>query len=76
MAPVCTAWMWGLAMFIEVPRLLERGDQRVLAERWYVFLGAAVLGFAVNVASFLVINRAVTKRRDKYFRHFDFKSPD
>mmetsp|Transcript_15323 Transcript_15323/g.47460 ORF Transcript_15323/g.47460 Transcript_15323/m.47460 type:complete len:333 (+) Transcript_15323:304-1302(+) len=57
MAPVCTAWMWGLAMFIEVPRLLERGDQRVLAERWYVFLGAAVLGFAVNVASFLVIKR-------------------
>ena len=57
MAPICALWMWGLALFIEVPRLVRSGDHIRVVENLDMFLGAAVLGFAVNVASFLVRRR-------------------
>ena len=57
MAPICAAWMWGLALFLEVPKLRASGDFAKVAENGDVFLIAALLGFAVNVASFLVIKR-------------------
>ena len=57
MAPICAAWMWGLALFLEVPKLRASGDLAKVAENGDVFLIAALLGFAVNVASFLVIKR-------------------
>ncbi|KAH8088664.1 hypothetical protein JL720_6614 [Aureococcus anophagefferens] len=57
MAPICAAWMWGLALFLEVPKLRASGDFAKITENGDVFLIAALLGFAVNVASFLVIKR-------------------
>jgi len=57
MAPICALWMWGVACVVEVPTAISRGDFRVVAENADVFVIAAVLGFAVNVASFLVIKR-------------------
>ena len=57
MAPICAVWMWGAALFFEVPRLLRSGDHAKISENGDVFALAAILGFAVNVASFLVIKR-------------------
>ena len=57
MAPICAAWMWGLALFLEVPKLRASGDFAKIVENGDVFFIAALLGFAVNVASFLVIKR-------------------
>mmetsp|Transcript_10797 Transcript_10797/g.32191 ORF Transcript_10797/g.32191 Transcript_10797/m.32191 type:complete len:251 (+) Transcript_10797:1-753(+) len=57
MAPICCLWMWGLACFVEVPRLLDSGDLAKVSENRGTFAFAACLGFAVNVASFLVIKR-------------------
>ena len=57
MAPICTLWMWGLACFLEVPRVIASGDFGKVRDHLGVFVFAALLGFAVNVASFLVIKR-------------------
>ena len=58
MAPICTLWMWGLACIIEVPFAVRTGAFPRLFEKHSPTVAlAAVLGFAVNVASFLVIKR-------------------
>lgn len=57
MSPICALWMWGLALFIEVPRLVSSGDMAKVSAHAHLFALAAALGFLVNVASFLVIKR-------------------
>ena len=57
MAPICALWMWGLACFLEVPRVMAKGDFQRIQDHFPIFCFAALLGFAVNVASFLVIKR-------------------
>ena len=57
MAPICTFWMWGLAAVLELPAVLSRGHLALLPQHAPTFALAMVLGFAVNVASFLVIKR-------------------
>jgi len=57
MAPICAFWMWGVALFVEVPTARARGDLAIVLGNPAVFCVAALLGFAVNVASFLVIKR-------------------
>jgi len=57
MAPICAFWMWGVALLAEVPTARARGDLAIVLGNPAVFGVAALLGFAVNVASFLVIKR-------------------
>lgn len=57
MSPICAFWMWGLALVLEVPTALKEDSfSRPMQHPWTIGL-AMVLGFAVNVASFLVIKR-------------------
>jgi len=57
MAPICAGWMFGLAAVLEVPRALEKNAFSLVAPNAAAFATAVVLGFAVNIASFLVIQR-------------------
>ena len=57
MAPICTFWMWGLALALEVPHALSTGAFALVPRHARLFALAAALGFAVNLASFLVIKR-------------------
>ncbi|KAL1528360.1 hypothetical protein AB1Y20_009713 [Prymnesium parvum] len=57
MAPICTIWMWGLASVIELPTVLRNGHFALVQLHPFTFFWAMFLGFAVNVASFLVIKR-------------------
>lgn len=57
MAPICTFWMWGGGLVFEVPTALREGAFARVAAHAGTFAAAAVLGFAVNLASFLVIKR-------------------
>ena len=58
MSPICTLWMWGLSAFIELPAALRDDAFTPLMDQHAgTVLLAATLGFAVNLASFLVIKR-------------------
>jgi hypothetical protein len=57
MAPICTFWMWGLAAVLELPTMLAQGHLRLIPQHASTFALAVLYGFAVNVASFLVIKR-------------------
>ena len=57
MAPICTCWMWGLAAIIELPTARREGAFALVPLHARGFAMAALLGFLVNVASFLVIKR-------------------
>ena len=57
MAPICTFWMWGLALALEVPVALREDAFALVPLHAGQFAWAAFLGFAVNLASFLVIKR-------------------
>jgi len=55
MAPICSFWMFGLAIFIELPAALREDAFKLIPQHPSHFALAVVLGFAVNIASFLVI---------------------
>ena len=57
MAPICSFWMFGLAAGIELPRALSEGAFANLLAHPLLLLAAVCLGFAVNVASMLVIKQ-------------------
>ena len=50
--------MLALAALIELPRFDLDRTLSVLPQTWYLFAAASLLGFAVNVTSFLVIQVA------------------
>ena len=57
MAPICAFWMFGLAAILEMPRAISEGAFALVPEHPRLFASAFFCGFAVNVASFLVIKR-------------------
>jgi len=57
MAPASAIWMLVLAAFVELPRLQTHRVLAALPQTWHLFVAASVLGFLVNVTSFLVIQR-------------------
>ena len=57
MAPICTFWMWGVASFTELPRAYASGGLAIAQAHAPTFALAALLGFLVNIASFVVIKR-------------------
>ena len=57
MAPICSFWMFGLAAFLEMPSAFSTGKSALPAEHASLFFLSFLLGFLVNVASFLVIKR-------------------
>lgn len=57
MAPICSFWMFGLAAFIEMPSAFSTGKFALPAQHTGLFFLSFILGFLVNVASFLVIKR-------------------
>ena len=56
MAPVSALWLCGASALVELPRALRsRHAWSVVADEPLLFLTSAALGFAVNIATFLVI---------------------
>jgi len=57
MAPICSFWMFSLATVIEMPSAIRDGKFSLVGEQPQLFALSFILGFLVNVASFLVIKR-------------------
>lgn len=56
-APASALWMLILAAIVELPRFEGMKALHTMRQHWYLFSGASMLGFLVNVTSFLVIQR-------------------
>ncbi|KAL1526538.1 hypothetical protein AB1Y20_015247 [Prymnesium parvum] len=56
-APASAIWMLLLAAVVEIPRLKVGPVWLAISQHWLLFVGASLLGFLVNVTSFLVIQR-------------------
>mmetsp|Transcript_64944 Transcript_64944/g.115096 ORF Transcript_64944/g.115096 Transcript_64944/m.115096 type:complete len:176 (+) Transcript_64944:93-620(+) len=56
-APASAIWMLLLAAVVEIPRLKLGPVWLAISQHWLLFVGASLLGFLVNVTSFLVIQR-------------------
>jgi len=57
MSPICTAWLWGAALFIEAPALVASAKYLLIPQYSGYFIVCMVLGFAVNVVTYLVIKQ-------------------
>jgi len=55
MAPVCTVWLWGLACFFELPRMIHQGKYVLIQQYSHFFVGAMVLGFGINLITYMVL---------------------
>ena len=55
MSPISAMWLFSAAGVSELPRALEKNALAIPQREPFLFILSAALGFAVNIATFLVI---------------------
>merc|ERR1712159_417117 len=55
MSPISAIWLWGVSLFLEVPSILKEAKYTLISDHLGIFLSCMILGFGVNIITFLVI---------------------